>query len=88
MPTGDAVTRCQNFVVGIGPPRRRQPPQSVAGRNRKRCLAADFFAGTHATPAMRRVATGIFDHLKHGSAADQPAVIRLNSMFGGGRPTR
>ena len=47
--------------------------------------AADFFAGTHATPAMRRVATGIFDRLKHGSAAHQPAVIRFNSMFGGGK---
>ena len=47
--------------------------------------AADFFAGTHATPAMRRVATGIFDRLKHGSAANQPAIIRFNSMFGGGK---
>ena len=47
--------------------------------------AADFFAGTHTTPAMRRVATGIFDRLKHGSAANQPAIIRFNSMFGGGK---
>ncbi len=47
--------------------------------------AADFFAGTHATPAMRRVATGIFNRLKHGSAANQPAIIRFNSMFGGGK---
>ena len=47
--------------------------------------AADFFAGTHATPAMRRVATGIFDRLKHGSAASQPAITRFNSMFGGGK---
>ena len=47
--------------------------------------AADFFAGTHATPAMRRVATGIFDRLRHGSAANQPAIIRFNSMFGGGK---
>ena len=47
--------------------------------------AADFFAGTHATPAMRRIAVGIFDRLKHGSAANQPAVIRFNSMFGGGK---
>ena len=47
--------------------------------------AADFFASTHATPAMRRVATGIFDRLKHGSAANQPAIIRFNSMFGGGK---
>ena len=47
--------------------------------------AADFFAGTHATPAMHRVATGIFDRLKHGSAANQPAIIRFNSMFGGGK---
>lgn len=47
--------------------------------------AADFFAGTHATPAMCRVANGIFDRLKHGSAANQPAIIRFNSMFGGGK---
>ena len=47
--------------------------------------AADFFAGTHTTPAMRRVATGIFDRLKHGSPANQPAIIRFNSMFGGGK---
>ena len=47
--------------------------------------ASDFFAGTHPTPAMRRVATGIFDRLKHGSAASQPAIIRFNSMFGGGK---
>ena len=47
--------------------------------------AADFFSGTHTTPAMRRVATGIFDRLKHGSPANQPAIIRFNSMFGGGK---
>ena len=47
--------------------------------------AFDFFAGTHATPAMRRVATGVFDRLKHGTAANQSAIIRFNSMFGGGK---
>jgi len=47
--------------------------------------AADFFAGTHATPAMRRVAMGIFDRLKHGSVSNQPSIIRFNSMFGGGK---
>ena len=47
--------------------------------------AAVFFAGTHATPAMRRIATGIFDRMKHGSSANQPAIIRFNSMFGGGK---
>ena len=47
--------------------------------------ALDFFAGTHVTPAMRRVATGVFDRLKHGTAANQSAIIRFNSMFGGGK---
>ena len=46
---------------------------------------ADFFAGTYVTAAMRRVATGIFDRLSHGSKAGQPAIIRFNSMFGGGK---
>ena len=46
---------------------------------------ADFFAGTYVTAAMRRVATGIFDRLRHGSKAGQPAIIRFNSMFGGGK---
>ena len=47
--------------------------------------ATDFFAGTHATRAMRRVAIGIFERLKNGSTANQPAIIRFNSMFGGGK---
>ncbi len=47
--------------------------------------ATNFFAGTYATPAMRRVATDIFDRLKHGSAASRPAIMRFNSMFGGGK---
>ncbi len=46
---------------------------------------ADFFAGTYVTAAMRRVATGIFDRLRYGSEAGQPAIIRFNSMFGGGK---
>ena len=46
---------------------------------------ADFFAGTYVTAAMRRVATGIFDRLLHGTTAGQPAIIRFNSMFGGGK---
>jgi predicted AAA+ superfamily ATPase len=34
---------------------------------------------------MSRVATNIFDRLKNGSEANQPAIIRFNSMFGGGK---
>ncbi len=59
--------------------------QALHGEIGDAAAAADFFAGTHATPAMRRVATGVFDRLKHGSAANQPAIIRFNSMFGGGK---
>ena len=47
--------------------------------------AADFFASTYVTAAMRQVATGIFDRLRHGDEAGQPAIIRFNSMFGGGK---
>ena len=47
--------------------------------------AANFFASTYATDAMRRVAHGIFDRLKNGDASDAPAVIRFNSVFGGGK---
>ena len=46
---------------------------------------ADFFAGTYVTTAMRRVANGIFDRMRHGSKAGQPAIIRFNSMLGGGK---
>ncbi len=59
--------------------------KALRGEIGNAAAAADFFAGTHATPAMRRVATGIFDRLKYGSAANQPAIIRFNSMFGGGK---
>ncbi len=59
--------------------------RALSGEIGTAAAASDFFAGTHATPAMRRVATRIFDRLKHGSAANQPAIIRFNSMFGGGK---
>ena len=47
--------------------------------------AADFFAATYATAAMRRVAAGVFDRLQRGGDSDAPAVIRFNSAFGGGK---
>ena len=47
--------------------------------------AADFFAATYATAAMRRVAAGVFDRLRRGGGSDAPAVIRFNSAFGGGK---
>lgn len=47
--------------------------------------ATEFFASTYATGAMRRVASGIFDRLKNGDASNTPAVIRFNSVFGGGK---
>lgn len=47
--------------------------------------AADFFASTYATDAMRRVAAGIFGRLRHGDAGNADAVIRFHSVFGGGK---
>ena len=47
--------------------------------------AAAFFDSTHATDAMRHVAHSIFDRLCHGKSSDAPAVIRFNSVFGGGK---
>ena len=47
--------------------------------------ATDFFASTYATDAMRRVAAGIFDRLRHGAASNADAVIRFHSVFGGGK---
>ena len=59
--------------------------KALNGEIRTAAATADFFAGTYVTAAMRRVATGIFDRLRHGSKASQPAIIRFNSMFGGGK---
>ena len=47
--------------------------------------ASDFFTGTYATHSMRRVTSGIFDRLLHGNASRQPAFIRFDSAFGGGK---
>ena len=59
--------------------------KALGGEIRTAANAADFFAGTYATPSMRRVTTGIFDRLRHGSSANQPAFIRFDSAFGGGK---
>lgn len=59
--------------------------KALGGEIRTAAKAADFFTGTYATPAMRRVTTGIFDRLRHGRAAGQPAFIRFDSAFGGGK---
>ena len=59
--------------------------QALGSEIRTAAKAAEFFTGTYATPAMRRVTTGIFDRLRHGNAAGQPAFIRFDSAFGGGK---
>ena len=59
--------------------------QSLNGDIKAAAGAAKFFAGTYATDAMSRVADGIFDRLSNGAASDGPAVIRFNSVFGGGK---
>ena len=47
--------------------------------------ATEFFASTYPTQSMQEVTAGIFQRLKDGPAADQPAIIRFNSRFGGGK---
>ena len=59
--------------------------RALGGEIGTAAAASDFFASTHVTGAMRRVATGIFDRLRNGHASDGPAVIRFNSVFGGGK---
>ena len=59
--------------------------KALGGEIRTAAQAVDFFAGTYATPAMRRVTTGIFDRLRHGASASQPSFIRFDSAFGGGK---
>ena len=59
--------------------------QSLNGEIKTPADAVQFFAGTYATDAMRRVTAGIFARLGSGAASDAPAVIRFNSAFGGGK---
>ena len=47
--------------------------------------AENFFAATYPTQAMQELANGLFHRLGQGAAAHQSAVIRLNTMFGGGK---
>lgn len=60
-------------------------PRALKGEIASAESAADFFAGTYATDAMRRVAGGIFGRLGRGDDGDAPAVVRFNSVFGGGK---
>ena len=59
--------------------------KALHGEIENAASAADFFAGTHATPAMQRIATGIFTRLRYGYTGNRPAIIRFNAMFGGGK---
>lgn len=47
--------------------------------------AAEFFQTTYVTKAMRSIAKSVFLRLKSGKESNQPAIIRLNSVFGGGK---
>ena len=47
--------------------------------------AADFFASTYPTQAMRDACRMVFDRLKNGAAGGQPGVYRFSSVYGGGK---
>jgi len=47
--------------------------------------AADFFAATYPTRAMRDACRMVFDRLKNGAAGGQPGVYRFSSVYGGGK---
>ncbi len=47
--------------------------------------AADFFASTYPTQAMKDACRMVFDRLKSGAAGGQPGVYRFSSVYGGGK---
>ena len=47
--------------------------------------AADFFAATYPTRAMKDACRMAFDRLKNGAAGGQPGVYRFSSVYGGGK---
>lgn len=47
--------------------------------------AAEFFAATYPTQAMRDACRMVFDRLRHGAASGAPSVYRFTSVYGGGK---
>lgn len=76
-PPRENITEAEDYAANLD--------KAMSGEIATPSGAAEFFAATYPTQAMRDACRMVFDRLRHGAASGAPSIYRFTSVYGGGK---
>ena len=76
-PPRENITEAEDYAANLD--------KAMSGEIATPLGAAEFFAATYPTQAMRDACRMVFDRLRHGAASGAPSIYRFTSVYGGGK---